>query len=85
MNNELDLIIVWAERYAIGRHTYASGETAQVIIDYAELWSDKTRHALIADIERAFKNHEVDELSANDWEIALQRLAAPPKQEVEQK
>lgn len=77
-----DSLIVYAVRYAIGRHTYASGEVARWVGYYADMWSEPTRRTLIADIEYAFKKHEVDELSTVDWEQALNSLkSTAPKPE----
>jgi hypothetical protein len=71
-----DSLVQYAARYAIGRHTYASGEVADIVSKWVDKWSIRTRRTLIDDIETAFALHEVDELSTVAWEDALKKLKA---------
>src|SRR5437762_844395 len=71
---DLSNLLVMAARYAIGRQTYASAEVAEYVQRYAEYLTIRGRHVLIRDIEVAFKDHAVDELSTQPWHEAVDSL-----------
>ena len=72
--SQLGSLLIYAARYAIGRHTYASAEVAQAVSELAPKLSVADRVVLTADIQKAFDKHTVDELSTEPWRKALNVL-----------
>lgn len=73
-----DELIVWAERYAIGRSSYANGTTAELtakLIQQGKL-SPKTLGVLRRDIHEALENDRVPYPDQRKKWIAVSDLAA---------
>lgn len=73
----LGALLVYATRYAIERHTYASGEVAGYIKVYAPYVPVPDRVTLVKDIQNAQQAHKVDEMSTVQWDEALEALTSP--------
>lgn len=78
MQADINEMIIYAERYAIARRSYASTEMADLIKRYAEtdgMLTRKTRTVLVRDIKQAFKEGDIyyDD-QKRDWNIALKAL-----------
>lgn len=67
-------LLVYATRYAIGRHTYASAEVARYVLTYAKLIPQPDVSTLVKDIQDALLTHSVDEHSTVQWREALDKL-----------
>jgi len=69
---DISMILVSAERYALGRMTYIVGWTCEIIKKNMHLLSEKDKKVMIRDIETAISYG--DECDKQEWMILLQRL-----------
>lgn len=68
---ELRDMIISSLRYALGRRTYITGETAEFIKRYPELIDEKVKDVMLKDLEEYFQKRETfkfdDECDFNTW------------------
>lgn len=68
---DLKDMIISALRYALGRMTYITGETAEFIRRYPELIDERVKGVMLRDLEEYFKKRESfkfdDECDYNTW------------------
>ena len=68
---DLKDMIISALRYALGRRTYITGETAEFIKRYPELIDERVKYVMLRDLEEYFKKREFcdidDECDYNTW------------------
>ncbi len=70
--DDLSMILVSAERYALGRKTYIVHWTCEFIQDNIHLLSDKDRQVMIRDLESAISYGE--DCDEKDWKKLLEVL-----------
>lgn len=70
--DDLSMILVSAERYALGRRTYIVHWTCEFIQDNIHLLSDKDRQVMIRDLESAISYGE--DCDEKDWKKLLEIL-----------
>lgn len=64
-DEDISMILVSAERYALGRRTYIVGWTCGIIRKNLHLLSDKDRQVMIRDIENAINYG--DDCDKSEW------------------
>lgn len=68
---ELRDMIISALRYALGRRTYITSETAEFIKRYPELIDERVKSVMLRDLEEYFQKRESfkfdDECDYNTW------------------
>ena len=68
---DLKDMIISALRYALGRRTYITGETAEFIKRYPELIDERVKDVMLKDLEEYFQKRESfkfdDECDFNTW------------------
>lgn len=75
--HELEALLVYATRYALGRQTYAVDDVATVIAREAPRLSARTRSVLARDIaEAAARGNLGADFDARRWRDALRALTA---------
>lgn len=76
--NMLADLIVYAERYALGRRTYAVADVCRAIRTYKDCLSKKTRYVLIKDIESGIGAYSDGKFGADcdmkEWAEVLKEL-----------
>lgn len=70
--DDLSMILVSAERYALGRRTYIVHWTCEFIQDNIHLLSDKDRQVMIRDIENPISYG--DDCDEKEWKKLLEVL-----------
>ena len=70
--DDLSMILVSAERYALGRRTYIVQWTCEFIKNNIHLLSDKDRQVMIRDLESAISYGE--DCDEKDWKKLLEIL-----------
>lgn len=71
-NEDISMILVSAERYALGRRTYIVSWTCEIIKKNMHLLSGKDKAVMIRDIETAISYG--DECDKQEWMNLLQML-----------
>lgn len=69
---DISMILVSAERHALGRRTYIVGWTCEIIKENTHLLSSKDKAVMIRDIETAISYG--DECDKQEWMILLEIL-----------
>ena len=69
---DISMMLVSAERYALGRRTYVVQWVCEVINKNMHLLSDKDRQVMIRDIEQAYSYG--DECDKQDWMNLLKKI-----------
>lgn len=69
---DISMMLVSAERYALGRRTYIVGWTCEIIKKNMHLLSGKDKAVMIRDIETAISYG--DECDKQEWMILLEKL-----------
>lgn len=69
---DISMILVSAERYALGRRTYIVDWTCEIIDKNMHLLSEKDKKVMIRDIEQAYSYG--DECDKQDWMKLLEKL-----------
>lgn len=69
---DISMILVSAERYALGRRTYIVGWTCEIIKKNMHLLSGKDKAVMIRDIETAI--YYGDECDKAEWMLLLKKL-----------
>lgn len=69
---DISMILVSAERYALGRRTYIVGWTCEIIKKNMHLLSDKDKAVMIRDLENPISYG--DECDKNEWMLLLNEL-----------
>lgn len=69
---DISMILVSAERYALGRMTYIVGWTCEIIRKNMHLLSEKDKKVMIRDIEQAYSYG--DECDKQEWMLLLEKL-----------
>lgn len=69
---DISMILVSAERYALGRRTYIVGWTCEIIKKNMHLLSDKDKAVMIRDLENSISYS--DECDKAEWMILLKLL-----------
>ena len=69
---DISMLMVSAERYALGRRTYMVSWTCEVIKNNLHLLTDNDRNVMIRDIENAVDYG--DECDKAEWEKLLELL-----------
>lgn len=69
---DLSMILVSAERYALGRKTYIVNWTCEFIENNLHLLSNKDREVMIRDLENSISYG--DECDEKEWKILLAML-----------
>lgn len=69
---DISMILVSTERYALGRRTYIVGWTCEIIKENMHLLSSKDKAVMIRDIETAISYG--DECDKQEWMILLEIL-----------
>ena len=69
---DISMILVSAERYALGRRTYIVQWTCEIIKKNMQLLSGKDKAVMIGDIETAISYG--DECDKQEWMILLEML-----------
>lgn len=68
---DLQDMIISALRYALGRRTYITNETAEFIKRYPELIDERVKSVMLRDLEEYFQKRESfkfdDECDFNTW------------------
>lgn len=70
--NELDILCVCAERYAMGRRTYVVGEVCGIIKSHIKDLEDNTLYVIQEDIERS-TNFGMD-IDKAEWDKLLKAI-----------
>ena len=70
--DDLSMILVSAERYALGRKTYIVNWTCEFIENNLALLTDKDRQVMIRDLENPISYG--DDCDENDWKRLLAKL-----------
>ena len=70
--DDLSMILVSAERYALGRRTYIVNWTCEFIENNLALLTDKDRQVIIRDLENPISYG--DECDEKEWKILLAML-----------
>ena len=70
--DDISMVLVSAERYALGRRTYIVGWTCEIIKKNMHLLSGKDKAVMIRDIETAI--YYGDECDKQQWMILLETL-----------
>ena len=70
--DDLSMILVSAERYALGRKTYIVNWTCEFIENNLSLLTDKDRQVMIRDLENPISYG--DECDEKEWKILLAML-----------
>lgn len=76
---DLSMLLVSAERYALGRRTYIVSWTCDVIKNNLKLLTEKDRKVMIRDIESAVNYG--DSCDERDWKELLKILNGSDKSE----
>lgn len=71
-NEDISMMLVSAERYALGRRTYIVGWTYEIIKKNMHLLSDKDKKIMIRDLENPISYG--DECDKQEWIILLEML-----------
>lgn len=71
-NEDISMMLVSAERYALGRRTYIVGWTCEIIKKNMYLLSDKDKKIMIRDLENPISYG--DECDKQEWIILLEML-----------
>lgn len=69
---DMSMILVSAERYALGRRTYVVQWTCEIINKNMHLLSEKDKKVMIRDIEQAYSYG--DECDKYEWMKLLEKL-----------
>lgn len=69
---DMSMILVSAERYALGRRTYIVDWTCEIIDKNMHLLSEKDKEVMIRDIEQAYSYG--DECDKQMWMLLLEKL-----------
>lgn len=69
---DISMILVSAERYALGRRTYIVSWTCEIIKKNMHLLSEKDKKVMIRDIETAISYG--DECDKQEWMLLLKKL-----------
>ncbi len=69
---DISMILVSAERYALGRRTYIVGWTCEIIKKNMHLLSDKDKAVMIRDLENSISYG--DECDKYEWMLLLNEL-----------
>ncbi len=69
---DMPMILVSAERYALGRRTYIVQWTCEIIDENMHLLSEKDKKVMIRDIEQAYSYG--DECDKQMWMLLLEKL-----------
>ncbi len=69
---DISMMLVSAERYALGRRTYIVGWTCKVIKNNIDLLTEKDIQVIIRDIEEAYSYG--DECDEANWKVLLKIL-----------
>lgn len=69
---DISMILVSAERYALGRRTYVVQWVCEIINKNMHLLSEKDKKVMIRDIEQAYSYG--DECDKQEWMKLLQKL-----------
>ena len=75
--DDLSMILVSAERYALGRKTYIVNWTCEFIENNLALLTEKDRQVMIRDLENPISYG--DECDEKEWEILLAMLKGADK------
>ena len=70
--DDLSMVLVSAERYALGRRTYIVNWTCEFIENNLHLLSNKDRQVMIRDLENPISYG--DECDEKEWKILLAML-----------
>ena len=73
--DELGILCICAERYALGRRTYMPSEVCRIIKSHIAELSDKDIYVLIKDIECPYVDHG-DQCDRVEWMRLLNALRA---------
>ena len=68
-----EMIMVCAERYALGRRTYIVGVVTEYLENHIDNMTDHCKDVMIKDIENPFGDYG-DECDRVDWMRLLQKL-----------
>lgn len=71
-NADISMMLVSAERYALGRRTYIVGWTCEIIKKNMHLLSDKDKKVMIRDLENPISYG--DEFDKQEWMLLLKKL-----------
>lgn len=71
-NEDISMMLVSAERYALGRRTYIVEWTCEIIKKNMHLLSDKDKKIMIRDLENPISYG--DECDKQEWIILLEML-----------
>ena len=69
---DLSMMLVSAERYALGRRTYIVGWTCEIIKKNMYLLSEKDKQVMIRDLENPISYG--DECDKQEWMLLLKKL-----------
>lgn len=69
---DISMMLVSAERYALGRRTYIVGWTCEIIKKNMHLLSDKDKKVMIRDLENPISYG--DEFDKQEWMLLLKKL-----------
>ena len=69
---DISMILISAERYALGRSTYIVSWTCNVIQNNIDLLTDKDKQVMIKDIEQS--SFYGDEIDKKEWIKLLTKL-----------
>lgn len=69
---DISMILVSAERYALGRRTYIVGWTCEIIKKNMHLLSEKDKQVMIRDLENPISYG--DECDKQEWMLLLKKL-----------
>lgn len=69
---DVSMMLVSAERYALGRRTYIVGWTCDIIKKNIHLLSEKDKEVMIRDIENSISYG--DECDKQEWVLLLKKL-----------
>lgn len=71
-SEDMSMILVTAERYALGRRTYIVAWTCEVIKNNMDLLTEKDIQVMIRDIEEAYSYG--DKCDEAEWKVLLKIL-----------
>lgn len=75
-DEKFESMIIYAERYAIGRSTYAADDVVEYIFNSLSFISDRTLHTIERDIEEYFAHSENPLAKESEWNFLLSCIKA---------
>ncbi len=73
-----ECVILYAFRYALGRHTYSVADMTETILNNKDKLSDNSKHIIVKEINEYFQRYEgidlIHECDKNAWKQVADAL-----------